>query len=235
MMTDELAHIIKNLASQSFQEHRPWVYGHISVYNPVDHTARVIVPSMRDDHTGAPLLSPWMPMPSAQVGANTGIQVVPLGGATSEKPTDGELCMVALNERSQGVSAIVAMFYTGVQQPPHVEIVKADRTQGLLPGELLIHHSSGAFQRFHSDGSVSVQAGPGKPVIVTTTGAGVITLVSAQEIDMTAPIVKITGQLQVTQEVTAGFGTGDSVTLQQHRHGTTGSSATSTVVPTAGT
>ena len=38
------------------------------------------------------------------------------------------------------------------------------------------------------------------------------------EIDITAPTVKITGNLQVTGSVTAGFGGGDSVTLQGHIH-----------------
>jgi phage gp45-like len=46
--------------------------------------------------------------------------------------------------------------------------------------------------------------------------------------------VAITGNATVTGEVTAGFGTGDSVTLQKHQHGT-GTAAAGTSVPTAGT
>ena len=46
-------------------------------------------------------------------------------------------------------------------------------------------------------------------------------------------ILSSTG-LTVSAEITAGFGTGDSVTLQQHKHGT-GTAAAGTSVPTPGT
>ena len=45
----------------------------------------------------------------------------------------------------------------------------------------------------------------------------------------------ITGNLTVTGEITAGFGTGDSVTLQRHTHGGITTGTDHTAVPDAGT
>lgn len=47
-------------------------------------------------------------------------------------------------------------------------------------------------------------------------------------------LVKMNNDLHVTGGVTAGFGGGDAVTLQHHKHGT-GAAAAGTSVPTAGT
>lgn len=68
----------------------------------------------------------------------------------------------------------------------------------------------------------------GKKSVITITPNGVtIVLQSGKK-------VAITGDLTVTGEITAGFGTGSSVTLQHHKHGT-GSPAAGTSVPTGGT
>lgn len=234
MIGDELTHIIKNLSAQSSIEQRPWVYGHISTYNPADNSARVIVPSMRDDVTGAPLHSGWLPMGSAQVGGGAGLQVAPIGGATADAPTLGEACLVALNERGSGVAAIVCTFFTGLQQPPNSTLPQG---APLKPGELMIRHKSGSVLRFHDsgdlevvtggDGTVSVTTGGDGAVNVTCSGSGTITLKSAQ------PMV-VDGDLHVKGAVIGGFGSNDQVSLQTHKHGV-GSPAAGTSVPTAGT
>ena len=69
--------------------------------------------------------------------------------------------------------------------------------------------------RFHSGG-----------VSIVTPGALTISATNAT--------LDASGNFHVIGEVVRGYGTGGSVTLGQHRHGT-GSSAAGTVVPTAGT
>jgi hypothetical protein len=225
MIDDELVHIIKHISAQSQIEQRPWVYGHISSYDPNTHTARVIVPSMRDDQTDAPLHSGWLPMGTSQVSGQVGLQIVPFGGASADKPTAGEMCLVAINERGTGVAAIVATFYTAAQRPPNTVL---PQEQQLKPGELIIRHSSGTIARFHSNGDFEVTTGGDGAVNVavsgkgginlTATGQGSIVVNSAQEIDVTAPSLKVTGDLHVTGSVTEGFGTGSTFRLGTHHH-----------------
>ena len=75
------------------------------------------------------------------------------------------------------------------------------------------------------DGAVIIEVG--ETVATITIGSLVFTA--------TGSGVAIVGNLTVTGEITAGFGTGDSVTLQQHRHGAAGTLATGTTIPTPGT
>ena len=53
-----------------------------------------------------------------------------------------------------------------------------------------------------------------------------IAITSPTKITISAPEVAINGQLTVTGEVTAGFGTGDQVTLQDHTHSGNGAPPT---------
>ena len=99
------------------------------------------------------------------------------------------------------------------------------RPKNLKPGEIMLYDCQATQQSIYlkSDGSVTI-AGFHKVAITCDT-----------EVDITAPTVKITGNLQVTGSVTAGFGGSDSVGLQTHQHGDTGDLATATIPPTAGT
>ena len=111
--------------------------------------------------------------------------------------------------------------YGGVQ--PQVEYRMHDLSDGfaipaylsqpMLPGSV----SANTAQLRSKDGLAYVELGAGHKVNIVSPGD-----------------VTITGNLKVTGEITAGFGTGDSVTLQQHKHGT-GAAAAGTSVPTAGT
>ena len=89
MLADELMHTIKQLVAQALVDQRPFVYGHISSYDPNGHRVKCIIPSMTDEN-GVPLLSPWMPMGSLSAGAGYGVQVIYQGGATAQNPTGGE-------------------------------------------------------------------------------------------------------------------------------------------------
>lgn len=103
-----------------------------------------------------------------------------------------------------------------------------------------------------SKGDVSVLASLGN--ISVTAAVGSVDMLSPIKITLDTPIVEITGVIDVTNtrgtggavatinglvnavgNVVAGVGTGDQVTLQQHRHGVSGSSASSTVPPSPGT
>lgn len=98
------------------------------------------------------------------------------------------------------------------------------RPKDLVAGETCIYDCQSTQQSIHlkSDGTIVL------------TGFHKVVMTADTEIDITAPTVKITGNLQVTGSITGGFGTGDSIGLQTHKHGT-GLAAAGTSVPTAGT
>jgi phage gp45-like len=101
---------------------------------------------------------------------------------------------------------------------------KTHRPKNLQTGEVCIY-DCGATQQsilLKADGTIVL------------TGFHKVVMTADTEIDITAPTVKVTGNLQVTGSIIAGYGTGDAVTVQQHRHGT-GTAAAGTSIPTAGT
>lgn len=244
---DELVHQLKQLSAQAQVEQRPWVYGHVASYDPATHTVRVIVPSMRDDQTGAPLHSGWLPLGTTGVGSGSGLQVFPVGGATPDKPTAGELAMVAINERGTGVAAVVALFYTNAQQPPNTTLPAGGSGNA---GDVLLRHQSGTIQWFQKDGSVIVQCAPNGSVSVSVSGSGSVIVetgtsgsvnIQSPNINISGPggsdcVVLVTGSIAATQLITGGIGGSDQVTLSTHRHGagSTGVAA-ATTVPTPGT
>lgn len=66
-------------------------------------------------------------------------------------------------------------------------------------------------------------------------GSSYVEMASGGNVNILAPGgLHVLGPITSSGEITAGQGTGDSVTLQQHKHGT-GSAAPGTSVPTAGT
>lgn len=150
MIGDELVHVIKNLVQQEMREIRPFVYAHVSNYDPTHHAVRVVVPSLRDELTDEPVVSGWLPLGSLQVGDGYGIQVAPAGGASVTNPTGGEQCLVALNERTHGVAAIISMFYTGAQLAPGPAL-----SPPLQAGEMVMV-SNGSIIRWHKDKSLEI-------------------------------------------------------------------------------
>lgn len=246
MYADELVHVVKHIAAQSSIEQRPWVYGHISTYDPLRHAVRVIVPSMRDDQTGDPLVSGWLQLGSGSVGGGSGLQVFPVGGATVQNPTAGEQCMVAINDRGTGVAAVVCLFYSNVQQPPNTVVPTRGRA-----GDILWRHQTGTLQWFHDTGTVEVTTAADGAVSISVSGAGNISLTSSgsgrvvvtaaqSEVDVVAQTVNITGSvaivgsLTVTGDITAGQGTTNQVGVRTHTHGR-GTPAAGTTPPSAGT
>ena len=165
MLADELMHTIKQLVAQALVDQRPFVYGHISSYDPNGHRVKCIIPSMTDEN-GVPLLSPWMPMGSLSAGAGYGVQVIYQGGATAQNPTGGEQVLVGLFDRARGVSAVPALFFNNENQPPATNLPSG--ASPAVPGDVLISNPSGSLLRLHANGDLEY-IGTGK-VIITTTG-----------------------------------------------------------------
>lgn len=95
-----------------------------------------------------------------------------------------------------------------------------------------VKHASGTTITIGANGDVTVNTAPNTKIALTAPTEVDIT---TDHVVIKAPLVSIDGNLEVTGGVTAGKGTGDQVTLQQHRHGTGGTTASSTVVPSPGT
>lgn len=150
MMNDELAHVIKGLVQQEIREIRPFVYAHISNYNPALHAVRVVVPSMRDELTNAPLVSGWLPLGTLQTGSGTGVQVAPVGGASTSNPTGGEQCLVALSDRGIGVASVIALFFNNKTPAPSPAL-----SSPLQAGEM-VAFSNGVLVRWHNGGTLEI-------------------------------------------------------------------------------
>lgn len=225
MDLDELVHTIKHIAGQSQIEQRPFVYAHVMSYDPNTHTMRVIVPSMRDDQTGAPLVSGWLPLGSMLVGAGSGVQVYPTGGATTDNPTLGELALVGINERGTGVAAVISLFYTNRQRPPNTAL-----TSQASAGDIVTRHQSGTVQWFHQNGSVEFTLAPDGSVNINVSGSGgvninsfgtgnIVLSATGAGIHLTSPSIFLEGDVVVTGDLTVdGTATASGVGLTTHHH-----------------
>jgi phage baseplate assembly protein gpV len=81
-------------------------------------------------------------------------------------------------------------------------------------------------------GSDDVNVNANNSITVT---APTVTVNSSSTVTFNTPLLRINGNVQVTGSMIGGFGTGDAVNLQTHRHGTTGTIAGQTIPPTPGT
>lgn len=92
---------------------------------------------------------------------------------------------------------------------------QASRPTGKLPGESMQFNAFG-MQVYLTENGITINGG-GKAITITN-----------------APTLTQNGDIHATGEIIRGFGTGDQVTLGEHRHGT-GTSAAGTITPTPGT
>lgn len=92
----------------------------------------------------------------------------------------------------------------------------SDRFGGMQPGEVAIYDAGGSRVHLRAGGTIKVKA-----------AAKVV--VEAPEVEITAPVVRITGDVEVTGKVTAtGEIQSGSIALTTHRHtGVTAGAATS--------
>lgn len=124
------------------------------------------------------------------------------------------------------------------------------RPQTPSPFPLTLTSPTGASASLSASGAWAVVAAPGQTVSLSVSGG--VTLIldgsgnltvssdvdvninSSTAVNIAAPVVTMSGNLQVSGSVIGGFGGGDQIGLLTHRHGT-GTNAAGTVPPSAGT
>lgn len=145
----ELQHQIKHSVEQQTQGHRPLGYGHLASYDPKTSRARFIMPSYTDDGVDY-VLSSWAPLHTGFTGTGGwGIQCAPIGGATKQNPTAGELCILNFADRQYGVIVGANLVANTVNVPPN---------QQLKPGEVYIKGKAGQTTYMDKDGNVTTTA-----------------------------------------------------------------------------
>lgn len=195
---DNFLHQIKQAAQQQQDGAGPFVYGHIANYDPKLNRVRLILPSVRDEN-GNCVLTPWMQLGSAWAGNGFGFQVAPVGGATQEKPTAGEQCLVARIDRGQGFGAVLLMGFNQTSAPP---------VSDLQPGEAVLMAQGGSFVRFHADKHIEVNSQDKVDVVAV----GDVSVTSQSKVALTAPAISLgseggAAQKLVTEAMVAFFNT----------------------------
>ena len=136
-------------------------------------------------------------------------------GITSVPPVGSDVSMLTVGgDRSNAI-----VLSTGNQQ---------QRLRNLEPGAVGVHNAVSQAV-MHADGTYVVQTGS----TITITAGGAMTITTNGPVTINAPTVVINGDLNVSGDVTAGYGGGDSVTLQHHKHPTAALGGPS--MPTPGT
>lgn len=167
---DEFLSNTKMAAQQQVGDYGPFVYGHIATYDPKTHRVRLVLPSVRDEDD-VPVLTGWMPLGSPAAGNGWGFQIAPMGGATVENPTGGELCSVQRVDRQIGVQVCASMVWNQVNVPPFTD---------LMPGEVGLMSQGGSSIRLKEDITIN---STGKVVVNST---GDITLAAMGNLAITA-------------------------------------------------
>lgn len=172
---EELLHILKQAASQESNSYRPFIYGHISTYDPGLHRVRVIFPSLSDGNGGF-VVSGWMPLGTMAAGDGFGVQVIPYGGATQANPTAGEQCKVAFFDKNKGLMATPCQFFNNEMVPPS---------------------AAGAY----ASGDVVLVTSGGAQLVLKGNGSAVTVKVNAGVVNITAPTINVGSNGETLQEV----------------------------------
>ena len=85
-----------------------------------------------------------------------------------------------------------------------------------------------------SANSVQLRSNDGTNYVEVAAG-GVINVVAPTQVNITSPLVKMSGNLQVVGDITGGYGTGDQVGLRTHKHSGVAAGGAQTAAPVAGT
>lgn len=237
---DEFLHNMKFAAAQQTQDYAPFVYGHIANYDPKTHRIRAVLPSVRNEDD-VPVLTGWMPLSSMMAGAGWGIQMAPLGGATIEKPTSGELVAVMRFDRHLGVGVSASMVWNQVNTPPGA---------ALAPGEMLIQAPGGSSFKIDKDGNIALAGKQNVSISSNNNAASILmtstgiefkgqctfdnTVIMKMALQLAGLIQSLTGgtyagDIHTAGNVIGGFGGADQVGLLTHGH------AANNTPPTPGT
>ncbi len=106
-------------------------FGLVSSFDPAAYAARVMIQPEN-------VLSGWLPVLSAWVGAGWGL-AAPL--------TPGAQVLVIAQEGDAEQGVIVGAVWSAVDQP-----------MGAPAGELWLQHKTGSFLKLHNDGTIALQA-----------------------------------------------------------------------------
>jgi hypothetical protein len=175
----ELSHQIKHQSAQQDGGFAPFTFGHIATYDP-KQGVRLYIPSMRDEDDN-PSLSSWMPLSSMFAGNGWGVQVAPMGGATAQNPTAGELCVIGVLSPQRGLMAALCSIYNTVNLPPFPD---------LKAGEFGMMSKKGSFMRFHDTGDVEFNLPVGNLIATVATG-NLVASAPQGTASVTAPIISM--------------------------------------------
>lgn len=192
---DQIAHLIKQLGGQQDRDQRHFVFAHIANYDPTTHSVRCIIPSWRDEDSGTPVVTPWIPLGTPSAGGML-VQFAPKTGATVQNPTAGELVVIQLFDRARGTAAVASQLFTNAIQPP----------SGLLDnplkgGEGVIYHAdSGTYIRFLQRGDLEIKTtgrttvSAQQDVVVTTQANATVSATgSSSVVSVTATSIQLAG------------------------------------------
>lgn len=154
MNQSEIAHLFQLMAQRSVGQAPEPVFGHISSYDADSHSVKVIIPSERSLN-GTPFVTSLIPLGSPWAGQKFGLQIAPLGGATIENPTAGELVIIMPIDEKSGLRFVATMIYTDAT--PSRGLVEDDEEPKLKPGEAVMRDQKGSYWRFQENGDIVVK------------------------------------------------------------------------------
>jgi hypothetical protein len=129
-----LDNFLNQLKAQASQLDQGWAQPRLAIVssiNPATYSARVSVQPEG-------VLSGWLPIASAWVGAGWGLACLPA-------PGDQVLVIWQEGDSEQGI--IVARLWSSSVPPPEIPV-----------GELWLQHKTGSFLKLHNDGSIESSA-----------------------------------------------------------------------------
>ena len=195
---DRLLNAIKLHADGAAQNSAQPRLGTITSYDPVNCAARVTIQPEG-------VLSGWLPVGCAGVGASCMIVGPQIGDQVLLTPQEGDAEQLHISHR----------VFSTVSMPP----TAVGTRKPVQAGEIAAFHSSGSYFHLSNDGNVWLQA--------------------HGQLNVTAPLTLVTGDVHVTGAVIAGYGGADQVGLQTHTHhqpsDSHGDTEAATNAPTAGT
>jgi phage baseplate assembly protein V len=186
-------------------------WGTVQSVDPVHYTAKVLLQPEG-------VLTGWLPVVSPWVGSGFGAVSPPVLGQQVNVIAD-------TGDHEHGI--ILGGTWSQSSAAPQPPTTPGGQNVAVKPGEWAAFAQNGNYVRLSADGSVLLVSQQGASVFMNSTG---ITINGGG-----SPVHITNGDLHVDGNIIGGFGTADQVTLLQHRHGTVGSTAAATIVPTPGT
>lgn len=185
-------------------------WGTVQSVDPVRYVAKVLLQPES-------VLTGWLPILSPWVGSGF--------GAVSP-PVQGQQVGVIADNGDHEHGIIIGGTWSQSSAAPQPPSTPGGANAAVKPGEWAAFAQNGNYVRLSADGSVLFVNQQGMSVLMSADGIAIN--------GGGKPVHITNGDLHVDGAVIAGFGTGDQVNLQTHRHGV-GTPSAGTIPPTAGT